>query len=79
MSNLELYKKAFVNVFEVSEEDLGDAFTSDACEKWDSVSQMALVTELENAFDIMIDIDDIYELNSFNAGIEILKKYEVEI
>lgn len=79
MTNMEKYKQAFVEVFEVAPEQLGDGFNSDSCEKWDSVTQMALITSLENAFDIMIDIDDIYEFNSFNAGIEIMRKYEVEI
>ncbi len=77
MTNMEKYKEAFVKIFEASEDELGDGFTNQTCEKWDSVTQMALISELEDRFDIMMDIDDIYELNSFTAGIDILKKYEV--
>lgn len=77
MTNLEKYKSAFVEVFEIKEDELGDDFTNETCGKWDSVTQMALIAALENAFDIMMDIDDIYELNSYNAGIAVLKKYEV--
>ena len=34
---------------------------------------------LEDAFDIMIDMDDIIDLSSFEKGKEILKKYDVEL
>lgn len=78
MDNLAVYKKVFMDVFGISESDLGDGFTTDNVEKWDSVTQMILVTELENQFDIMIDIDDIYELTSFMKGIEVIRKYGVE-
>ena len=39
----------------------------------------ALVAALEDAFDIMIDMDDIIDLSSFEKGKEILKKYDVEL
>ena len=35
--------------------------------------------EVSNAFDIMFDTDDIIDFNSYEKGIEILKKYNVEI
>ena len=40
---------------------------------------MSLVAEIESAFDIMMDTDDIIDFSSFKKGIEILKKYDVEI
>ncbi len=47
---------------------------------WDSVGHMQLVAELEDAFDIMMDTDDIIDLSSYEKGKEILAKadYEVE-
>jgi acyl carrier protein len=39
---------------------------------------MSLVTAMENKFDILIDIDDIYEMTSFATVVEVLKKYGVE-
>ena len=78
MENLERYKKVFMEVFEANEETLGENFTTENVERWDSVGQMALITALEQEFDIMFDIDDIYEFTSYLKGIEILKKYEVE-
>lgn len=79
MSSLEKMQKIFEDVFGVEEDVLDENFTSDNIERWDSVTQMTLVAALEESFDIMLDIDDIYELNSFNKCKDILKKYEVEI
>lgn len=45
---------------------------------WDSVGHMGLVSELEDAFDIQFETDDIVDFNSFDRGIEILKKYDVD-
>lgn len=47
--------------------------------EWDSVGHMELVAELEDAFDISMDTDDIIEFNSFEAGIKILAKYNILI
>lgn len=49
-----------------------------AIEAWDSVGHMGLISELEDAFDIMMDTDDIIEFSSFEKGKEILGKYDVE-
>ena len=46
---------------------------------WDSVGHMTLVAALEDAFDIMMEMDDIIDLSSFEKGKEILRKYDVEI
>ena len=40
---------------------------------------MGLVAALEDAFEIMLDTDDIIDLSSYKKGIEILKKYKIEI
>ncbi len=75
MNETEKMKKIFQEVFAVGEDALNEGFTSDQVENWDSVTQMALVAAIEDAFDIMLDIDDIYELDSFEKSLEILKKY----
>lgn len=78
MTNQEAYKKVFMDVFDVEEDALGNDFTTDNVEKWDSVTQMTLITALEDQFDIMIEIDDIYELTSYTKGMEVVGKYGVE-
>ena len=39
---------------------------------------MGLIAQLEDAFDIMLEPDDIVDLNSYEKGKEILAKYNVE-
>ena len=40
---------------------------------------MSLVAAIEEAFDIMMEMDDIIDLSSYEKGKELLKKYDVEI
>ena len=47
--------------------------------EWDSVGHMALMGELEEAFDITLEMDDIIDFSSYQKGIEILKKYNIDI
>lgn len=75
MSNLEKYNKAFVETFEVSEEQLAGLKYQDIL-AWDSVGHMSLIAALEDAFDIMMDTDDIIDFNSYEKGKELLSKAE---
>lgn len=78
MTNLEKYNHAFMEVLSVGEDEL-EGLTYGKSSTWDSVGQMTLVTELEDAFDIYFETDDLLEFVSYEAGKEILKKYGVEI
>ena len=40
---------------------------------------MTLISALEEKYQISFDTDDIVDFSSFKKGIEILKKYSVEI
>ncbi|MBP3474715.1 MAG: acyl carrier protein [Lachnospiraceae bacterium] len=78
MTNLEKYNQAFCETFELANPDF-DSLQYMGVEQWDSVGHMSLVAALEDAFDIMMDTDDIIDFSSYLKGKEILKKYEVEI
>ena len=73
MTNLEKYNKAFCGSFEISEEQL-QGLQYQQIELWDSVGHMTLVANLEDAFDIMMETDDIIDLSSYEKGKEILEK-----
>ncbi len=75
MSNLEKYNQAFMNAFEIGADQLHGLKYQDI-EAWDSVGHMQLVAELEDAFDIMMDTDDMIDLSSYENGKEILSKDE---
>lgn len=78
MTNLENYNKVFCDTLEISEDQL-PGLNYQAVPLWDSVGHMTLVANLEDAFDIMMETDDIIDLSSYEKGKEILKKYDVEI
>lgn len=78
MTNLEMYKNAFAEALEVDVNEV-EGLEYQGIPQWDSVGHMGLVAAIEDAFDIMMDTDDIIDFNSFNKGIELLKKYDVEI
>ena len=78
MSNLEKYTEAFTSTLLVDKSVLEDLKYQDIA-AWDSVGHMGLMTALEEAFDITLEIDDVIEFGSFAIGKEILKKYQVEI
>lgn len=42
---------------------------------WDSLAHMAIVGELEDRLRIMLDIEDVIDMSSFDAAIRILDKY----
>ena len=77
MENFEKYNNAFVQVFGAKVEDLSDNYGKETVEEWDSVHQLSLISELEEAFDIMFDPEDIMEMTSYAKGKELLAKYDV--
>ena len=76
MNNREKYNKAFINSFDIKEEQLSGLKYQDV-PSWDSVGHMGLISELEDAFDIQFETDDIVDFSSYEKGIELLKKYNV--
>lgn len=78
MTNLEKYTQAFCEAFDI-EPSVATSLKFQDIEAWDSVGHMGLVTAIEDAFDIMLEPDDIVDLNSFEKGKELLKKYDIEI
>ena len=78
MENLEKYKNVFIEAFQIKESQL-EGLKYQEVEEWDSVGHMCLMTDLEEGFDIEMDIDDIIDFSSFEKGMEILRKYNVFI
>ena len=75
----EKYNKAFMEAFNIQEESLDPDLEYESISDWDSIGHMNLIAELEDAFDISMEMDDIVDFSSYIKGIEILKKYDIEI
>ena len=79
MTNLEKYNDIFAQVFGAKTEDLGDNYSKETVAAWDSVHQLNIISLMEEAFDLMLDPEDIMACTSYNAGKEILAKNDIEL
>ncbi|WP_106849012.1 acyl carrier protein [Blastococcus sp. Marseille-P5729] len=75
MSNEAKLKAAFSEALDVDEERLDWASLKyRGIEQWDSVAHMRLVGEIEDAFDVMLETEDVIDMSSFEKSKEILTK-----
>jgi acyl carrier protein len=78
MENKIKYNTAFMESFGIDETAL-DGLEYQSIDEWDSVGHMGLISEIEEAFGIELEMDDVIDFSSYVRGKEILKKYNVEI
>lgn len=78
MTSKEKYASVLMEVFMISENDVEKASTQ-TLSSWDSVGKLNLVVGLEDAFGIELDTDDIIGLNSYEDGLKILCKHNIEL
>lgn len=76
--NEQKLKSIFAEALGIEESAITDELTYNTIPEWDSVAHMALVAEIDDQFDIMLDTDEVLELSSFAKAKEILKKYDIE-
>lgn len=78
MINKQKYDQIFIESFSIAKSDLGDGLEYNTIQSWDSIGHMEMIARLEDAFDIMMETDDIIDFSSYNKGFEILAKYGIE-
>ena len=71
----EKYDQAFIIAFNIDYTILVSDLKYESIQEWDSIGHMALIAELEDAFEISMEMDDIIDFSYYVKGIEILKKY----
>ena len=64
--------------FGIPANDITDELEYQSIPEWDSVSHLVLVTELEAAYGITIELEDVLTMGSVAKVKELLKKYHVE-
>jgi acyl carrier protein len=77
MTNINKYKEIFREVMEINTDEVEKMKYKDG--KWDSVGHMVLISELEEKFGLEFEPEDIVGLDSYEKGIEILKKYGIDL
>lgn len=71
--NGQKYLEIFKEILNVTEDEV-KGLRYQAVESWDSVGHMALIAAIEDAFDLMLDAEDIISFESYEKGMEILEK-----
>jgi acyl carrier protein len=79
MTNKEKYDQVFIESFSITADQLNENLVYQSVPQWDSIGHMGMVAALEEAFDIMMETDDIIDFGSYNKGVELLAKYNVVI
>jgi len=79
VTNREQYDQVFQETFMLEADQLNDELVYQSVPEWDSVGHMTMIAGLEDAFDIMMETDDIIDFGSYNLGEKILAKYDVVI
>ncbi|MCS3799656.1 acyl carrier protein [Niastella sp. OAS944] len=71
-------QEVIAKAFGIAPNDVTDELEYQSIPEWDSVSHLVLVTELEAAYGITIDMEDVLTMGSVAKVRELLKKYNVE-
>jgi len=79
MNNNEKYKKVFLESLSIDQDSFNEELKYNEIPEWDSIGHMTLISNLESEFNISIDIDDVLNYGSFKKGVELLKKYKVQL
>jgi len=78
MNNQEKLIQAFATALAIPTASVMDTLTYESIPQWDSVAHMALVTELESVFDVMLDTDEILAMSSVAIARDIVAKHGVK-
>jgi len=68
---------AFRAALGLPDEALVDKLEYRGIDAWDSLAHLTLVASIEDAFDIMLDTDEVIDLSSFDKAVEILQRHDV--
>jgi acyl carrier protein len=79
MSVSQQFNEVVSKALSVSPETVTDDLEYQSIPEWDSMTHLVLVAELEQAYGIAIDMDDVLEMGSVGKIRTLLKKYNVEL
>ena len=80
MTNLEKYNKIVKSNLGAKDDELNDdILVYNRYERWDSVTHVEMVSDLEDTFGVMFGTLDITSFNKYSLGIEILEKLGVNM
>ena len=78
MNNEQKLRGIFAEALQISIEQVTDELSYNSIPEWDSIAHMTLIAEIDDAFDTMLDTDDVLDMSTFAKAKEILIKYNVQ-
>jgi acyl carrier protein len=73
MGDINKYNNIFSEIFSTNVEMLNDEFKKENVDNWDSITQLSLVDQIEEEFNVMFEPEEIIGLTSYKIGKEILR------
>jgi acyl carrier protein len=70
-------EEIFAGALGIDRARVTDDLTYGSIKEWDSVAHMALISALEQEYDVMIETDDVIDMSSVAIAKTILGKYGV--
>jgi acyl carrier protein len=71
-------RKILAEILEVEPGEIGDDFGPDCCQNWDSLSNLRIITALEQAFQIKLSWPEISSMTSFAAITTVIARRRAE-
>ena len=79
MNYKKIYKDTFIEALGIDKNKFNENLKYQEIDEWDSIAHMSLMSGIEEKFSITLETDDIVDFGSFKKGIEILKKYKINL
>lgn len=76
--NEEKLRNIFAEALGIDVSQVNDELAYNSIPEWDSIAHMALIAEIDDQFDTMLDTEDVLDMSTFAKAKEILAKYDVQ-
>ncbi len=72
-------QSVFAEALGLDVKQVNDELAYNTIPEWDSVAHMTLIAQIEEAYDLLLDTDDIIDMSSVGKAKEILAKYGITL
>ena len=75
--DLNKYNECFYLALNIDKGIEIEALEYNSIPEWDSIGHMALISQIEDSFNISLDTNEVIDFTSYQVGIETLKKHKI--
>jgi len=73
------FEDIICKILSLEKDQIGDNISRKDLEEWDSLTHLALVSELEQTFDIILSDDEVVEIETIGDIRKTLDKYAIKV